>query len=424
MFIMQGSAKSISSGNSEDYVTKIDMVLPIVFGNIPNGLFSLEYDGDKVDIKIVTIVRKEDDPIFSYAKNLDIGGISFESGLGNIPFEAFTDNRGEYPSVLVTLVFPRRIATWIDDTQETGIRNDSDDERIQISGSPQNEEKIKALIVINRFIKSLNIEDKKIISYDDVTAFLETYFKKPFDRPLVLKANIFTTKNAYKNAVYDYVLPSHKESEIDQSLLKFQQNCAKKAINTENDLKLIIEEVIESVLKYHIESRRWIEPFWDGQRNINHKGEEIVIPRTPKNETKIQPTLHVVLDMALIPLGIQVIRESDEGAGSLDFRFLFTTNNGVPLSVGSEFKVAHHKEIRKGINRQLPAYLKAIRSTSGIFVVMWFKDATFFKEPKNYKKEQMESWIDYEAKSVSSDSKLNISTALLDASIRPSASNL
>lgn len=418
----RGKAKEISSGSSENYVSKIDMVLPVVFRVLPEGWFEVEYNGDTVGIKISTINNKDEDPVFSFAKNVNIGASG--SGLELIPFEAFTDNRGEYPATLVTLIFPRRIASWIDDTHEAGIKVDIDYEKMQVTGSPDNEEKILAIIVINRLIKSLNIEGLNGISYDDVSVFLETYYQKTTSRPLIKKMNVLASKDAYKNAVYDYVLPNIRKSGIDQSFVKFQEDYVNKQIDCERDLKLAVEEIIENVLKHHIESRRWIEPFWDGQRKVKHKDEEIIVPRSPKGETKIQPTLHVVLDMALSPLGIQVIRESDEGAGSLDFRFLFTTKNSIPLSVGVEFKVAHHKEIKKGINRQLPAYLKAIRSTSGIFVVMWFKDSEFFKEPKGFEKDQMERWIDEEARRVSSESGINLSTAMLDASIRPSASNL
>jgi len=419
---MRGTAKSISSGNSEDYVTKMDMILPVAFGKIPDGVYAVEYDDDRIDVKITTINDKDQDPVFNYAKDLNIGASG--SGLDVIPFEAFTDNRGIYPTILITIVFPRRIATWVDDTHETGIRMDFDYEKLQITGVPDNEEKIRAILVVNRLIKSLKIEDLKSISYDDVTVFLETYFKKTDKTPLLLKVNALTTKDAYKNAVYDYVLPNLNDSEVSQSLYNYQEHYSKKKISIEKELKQAIEEVIDSVLKHHIEYRRWIEPFWDGQRTIKQNNEEIVIPRTPKNETRIQPTLHVILDMALMPLGIQVIRESDEGVGSLDFRFLFTTDEGLPLTVGTEFKVAHHKEIKKGITKQLPAYLRSIRSKSGIFVVMWFKDTKYFKEPKKYEIGGMEQWLGKEALRISTESGIDVTTTILDASIRPSASSL
>lgn len=416
------SPKEISSGNSEDYVSKIEMVLPVAFRVLPEGWHEIEYNGDLIGINISTINSKETDPVFSFAKNVKIGASG--SGFEEIPFIAFTDNRGEYPATLATLIFPRRIASWIDDTHEAGFKTDFNHERMQVTGSPDNEEKILALLVTNRLIKSLNIEGLHSISYDDVTVFLETYYQKTTRMPLFKRINALASKNAYKNAVYDYVLPNIKKSGIDQAFVKFQEDRVGKQIDCEKDLKLAVEEVIERILKHYIESRRWIEPFWDGQRTIEHKDEEIIIPRSPKGETKIQPTLCVLLDMALSPLGIQVSRESDEGAGLLDFRFFFTTKNSIPLSVAAEFKVAHHGGLKKGISRQLPACLKAIRSTSGIFVVMWFKDSKFFKEPKAFEKSQTEKWIDEEARRVSSELGINLSTAMLDASIRPSASKL
>lgn len=422
MSLMQGTAKSISGGSDDDYVTQICIVLPADKHTFPAGIYNVKYDDSLVEIKISKISKQEDDPVLKFSKDFNFGAPG--SGLESIPFEAFTDNRGEYPAISLTIVFHKRIASWIDDSHKTGIKMDLDYEKMRIMGGPDNEEKIKAIIVINRLIKSQKWNDIRHISYDDVTVFLENYFKKPSTTPLLLKVNALVSKTAYKQAVYDYILPKIEESGTSQSLAKFEDSHSNKDIANEKALLHTIEEAIDSVLKYQVESRRWIEPFWDGQRIIKHEGNELLVPRSPKGETKIQPTLHVILDMALSPLGIHVIRESDEGIGSLDFRFLYTTKDGVPLTVGVEFKVAHHKEIKKGIHRQLPAYLKAIRSASGIFVVMWFKDGKFFKDPKGYDKDGMENWILEQSDVVSADKKLNISASILDASIRPSASNI
>lgn len=422
MSFMQGTAKSISGGSDDNYVTKIDIVLPAEKYMFPVGFYNENYDDSLVEIKVSIVSKQEEDPVYNLAKNFNFGASG--SGLEFIPFEAFTDNRGEYPAILLTIVFHKRIASWIDDSHVTGIKMDHDYEKMQITGGPDNEEKIKAIIIINRLIKSKKWEGVKSLSYDDVTVFLESYFKKPSANPLLLKVNALVSKTAYKQAVYDFILPNIEESGTAQSLEKFEGLHSNKDIVNEEDLLHIIEEAIENVLKYQVEYRRWIEPFWDGQRKIKHEGDELLVPRSPKGETKIQPTLHVILDMALSPLGIHVIRESDEGIGSLDFRFLYTTKDGAPLTVGVEFKVAHHKEIKKGIHNQLPAYLKAIRSTSGVFVVMWFKDGKYFKDPKGYEREGMEKWILEQASIISTEKEINISAALLDASIRPSASNL
>ncbi len=422
MGFIQGTAKSISGGENEEYVSKIDMVLPIKFTKIPVEIYYAEYDGAKVDIKISTIEKQEDDIVFNSAKKLNIDASG--SGLEMIPFKAFTDNRGKYPAISATLVFHKRIASWVDDSHVTGMKMDYDYEKIQVTGIPDNEEKVATIVVLNRLIKALKIEDLKGISYDDVTAFLETYFKKPSKKPLLIKTNALMSKEAYKNAVYDYVLPNLKDSNVFNSANILMARYKNEGIDDEKGLKSVIEEVIEEVLKHHIELRRWIEPFWNGQRKLKYKGNEIIVPRKPKGETKIQPTLHVILDMVLEPMGIHVSRESDVGSGLLDFQFFFTTKAGVPLSVGIEFKLAHHAQIKKGINTQLPTYLKSIRSTSGIFAIMWFKDTEFFDEPKKYKKNQMEQWINEQAVSVSSKFKMDISAVMIDASIRKSASNL
>jgi len=419
---LQGTADAISHGGVEEYVTKIDIVFPTSIPSPPEGIFSLDYDDKKVDIKVSILNSAQEDPALNAARNLNIGASG--SGLEMIPFQAFTDNRGKYPAVMATLIFPWRVASWVDYGPGGRITSESEREEFQITGFPKSKEKILAILLINRLIKSFDRPDLKSLSYDDISVFLETYFRKGSRTPLISKINALTSQGAYKEAVYDFIVPNYEEEDVNASLLDFQKLYAGKEICTEEELKLAVSGAIENVLKHNVERRRWIEPFWDGQRKFKHKGEEIIVPRSPKSEPKIQPTLHVILDMALMPLGIQVIRESDEGIGSLDFRFLFTTKSGSPLSVGVEFKIAHHGEIKKGIEKQLPAYLDAIRSSNGIYVIMWFKDSKYFKKPKKYDKEQMENWIVDEATKISRESDKSITAAMLDASIRPSASKL
>ena len=125
-------------------------------------------------------------------------------------------------------------------------------------------------------------------------------------------------------------------------------------------------------MKHYIEDRRWIEPFWDDARVIEINGIKHDIPASPKRETKIQPTLHVFFNRNLLPLGVQVLRETDEGVGKLDFKFLVTLKGNIPLNVCAEFKLAHNEELEHGLTKQLPLYLKASPSKLGLFLIMWF----------------------------------------------------
>lgn len=422
MSMINGSAKSISSGKDEEYVTRVDMILPFAPNEIDCKTYKVEYENSIVEVHLKLIIEKKDDPIITSMLNLQIG-TSNQSGLPEmLPLEVFTDNKGVYPSILASLVFPFRIATWVDNNHETGIKMDYDYEEMQVTGGQKNSEKIKALLIINRLLKSLNISN--LLTYEDITAFLEVYFRKGNFRPILSKLTTLASKNAYKNAIYDYYLKNHNRTKIDASLEQLLTLYKDTDINDERSLSNLVNQTIEDFLIHNIEHRRWIEPFWDGERKVKIGGNETLIPRLPKNETRIQPTLHVILDMALRPLGVHVLRESDEGVGSLDFRFLYTNKENLPLSVGVEFKVAHHKKIKHGLTRQLPAYLKAIRSRHGTFVVMWFKDEQYFKEPKDRELEPMLDWLIEEAKKISSELNLSISAKIIDASIRPSASNL
>jgi len=184
-------------------------------------------------------------------------------------------------------------------------------------------------------------------------------------------------------------------------------------------------KAIEEVFKHYVENRRWVEPFWDGERNVEIEGEVIKLPRNPKIETKIQPTIFVILDIILSEMGISVIKESDEGIGLLDFKCSYTTLEGVLLSIPIEFKVAHHKNLHHGFEKQLPAYLKAMKSSNGIFAVMWFKDekAEYYSKPNG----DVDTFsVEVKEKCDKTSEKLdcNIVLIVIDASIKVSASKI
>lgn len=422
--LSKGDARKLAQGNKEDYVTTVDVILPFDSNLVKSGEYSVEYHNQIVQVYIRNINSKEDDPIFKRMKGVNIG-TSNQSGLPDVlPLEIFTDNKGVYPAVLASIVFPYRIATWTDANHQTGLKMDYDYEAMRITGPPENSEKVLAILVINRLLDRYDYKNIKKLVYDDITTFNETYFKKGYRNPIYLKVNALASKSAYKNAVINYYLKDYDKTAINYTIHELKKSVSPSQISTEKDLYDIILKIIEEVLIHNIEYRRWIEPFWDGQRKVQINKKEIKIPMRPKDERSIQPTLHVLFDIVLTPIGIQVIRESNEGIGSIDFRFLYTTPDKTPLSVGSEFKIAHHKQIKKGVASQLPAYLKSMKSHHGIFMVMWFKDSKYFKEPKERDKGQMTIWLEEQAKEVSVKFNLTITSRLIDASIRPSASML
>ena len=77
------------------------------------------------------------------------------------------------------------------------------------------------------------------------------------------------------------------------------------------------------------------------------------------------------------------------------------------------------------LTKQLPLYLKATRSTSGIFLVMWFKDEkqNILIEPTGQNKSQMIEFIEEKIKEIKDKEQINIVSFLIDASKKPSASH-
>jgi hypothetical protein len=260
------------------------------------------------------------------------------------------------------------------------------------------------------------------LQYEDVTNFLEQYFRKGYpQKPVYQHLTVLDSKRAFEEAIIEYL-----GVDLSQHVSGLVKEKEGKDINTEADLHEAVMEVIIDVVKHHIENRYWIQPFWDDERRFNSEGTKIIIPKQPKKESSIQPTLYLLLYMTLTPFGIHVERETNEGVGLLDFKCLYTTKDRIPLSVLIEFKLAHHRDIENGLTKQLPTYLKANKSNHGGFLVMWFKDeqGMVFNKPKKQTKKGMDARLRQVAESVQRKQGFIISTEIIDASVRPSASKL
>jgi len=230
-------------------------------------------------------------------------------------------------------------------------------------------------------------------------------------------------------ASYDKDLVDFREGElIVRSLEKkpyYIHNFEGQDVKSETDLLKVVSSAIAE-LKHCVENKRWTQAFWDDEREIEVNGTKIKIPASPKRETKIQPTLGIFFEHRLNHLGIHVSRETDEGIGYLDFKFMITTENRIPLLICAEFKLAHNKKLEHGITKQLPSYLRSNSSTSGIFFVMWFKDEEekYFDKPTNQNKVQMIEFIEDKIREIKHVEGINIESFLIDASKKSSASNL
>lgn len=415
---IDGNEELFRTDDKRDYETSIILALP--FGqDFKEGDFKVNYEEHTIKVQISKIVNKDDDLIFNSVENLTpIVNIGPEPFL--IP-EMYTDNRGRYPYYCAKIRFPYLLADWFDPTTMTGLKH-IDYEKAQITGGYKFESKIEALVVLNKLSSSQDIGLKKPLVYEDVTLFIENYFLNKYHESVLQRIITFASNSAFKDSI-KYFLGVDGYNYISD-IVKKQSDPIHYNIQTEADLLALVMDIINEDIIHNIENRRLTQAFWDGSRKIKIEDKEVPVPQEPKSEVNIQPTLYFLLQLSLKSLGIHVVRETDEGIGHLDFKFLYTTSDHKALSICLEFKLAHHKKIKHGLTKQLPAYIKAERSTCGIFAIMWFKDekGEYFKEPSDRTKEEMIEFIEKEAKLLQEKEGLDIKTFIIDASIKPSAS--
>ncbi len=414
-----GSPRSIFGDKPEEFITSISMLLPERFLAVPEGTHNVSFEIDGAAVVIEHIRHAEKDPIYTHSKGFSVG--LYSGGKELLPYKAFSDNRGKYPTVLATVIFTRRVASWLDESHPTGMKYDSNTERSKLVPFTEDEDKLLALLVINRLLEKLNFNNLKAIVSDDVSNFFQRYYKKSSEKELLFKENYFCSKDAFRKAAYNYLLPSNRASELVSGLESFSTSRGDTPIDDEEALFSIVFESVGRIADL-VERKQAIDAFWDGERSIEVNGEKIKIGRQPKPETKTQSTLHLLFTLALNPLGIHVIREANEGSGSLDFQFLYTTKNQNRLAVALELKLAHHKRIKHGIEFQLSTYIKSIGSRSGILLVLWFKDGKYFKKPESAEIGDLREFLSTQAQETENKNNLNLRTYVIDVSIKLKAS--
>ena len=395
-------------------------VAPVNTDVINPGSYEVDSETGTVTVRFYRVENEQDDAIFQDTKQLVL--VADENGKPFVPTRYLTDNRGHYPCTAVEVRFPSMLDGDLLRRPDKPF-SEADRERMELLGPEPMPEKLAALLAANRAIKQYGASKGRTISASEVTALITVHEQKEPRRPLTKTISLVTTENAFKDAAADYYLGEAKET-VTLALASLRKAHPRPPSN-EAELHALVLSSIDQILVHHIETRRLVDPFWDGSRKIKINGDEIEIPRIPKGESEIQPTLHVFLQMALEPFGVHVIRESDEGSGSLDFRFSTTTPAAELVSVAAEFKLAQHKEVKAGITRQLPLYMESIPCTHGVFVLMWFKDekGKYFSEPKTQDLAATRSFLNGLASKPENKDHV-IEARVIDCSIRPSASKL
>ncbi len=130
----------------------------------------------------------------------------------------------------------------------------------------------------------------------------------------------------------------------------------------------------------------------------------------PKKENDIHPTLLGLIQDECLVKGLEISHEGMAGSGSLDFYISgFIKNTGMK-GVCVEVKRAHSSKLEKGIEEQLPNYMKYKGSDFGFYLILWFKGERFDNPIKYDDIHLMEDRLHYIRNSIGHSKSIRILT--------------
>lgn len=107
--------------------------------------------------------------------------------------------------------------------------------------------------------------------------------------------------------------------------------------------------------------------FW----NVARDGSQIQ-HRSPKKEVDLHGAIHAFLSDQFFLASIEVIPEAMSSAGRLDFLFIGQVEGLGMVKFCAEFKLAHSKDLYRGIEFQLPAYMSSHGTENGAYCIIDF----------------------------------------------------
>ncbi len=302
-----------------------------------------------------------EDPIFRFFDDLGVH-------IDGMPLAVFSDALPEFQrSTLLTTTMDQFFHPDFDLVDERVKHKDFSEEEARLGRKyyPHKEKIVALLREINaaepdrfpfqlaRERININLMSNYAVSYIDqrgVPVFQKVYTVTNLDSCLKMKER-YLDKLSRLNLGDDYL--SARRLLLDTHILSSPLLCE------------FVYRTTEMVVKKSIEMRGVYRLLW--------KDEEMAVPQT---EPRAQPLVKSLLQPILEIKGIQISREIVAANGSLDFHCSYTRDAGL-YKVCMEMKNAHHKQLDHGLEVQLPAYMRDENTRDGIFLVLWYKCASF-----------------------------------------------
>jgi len=128
------------------------------------------------------------------------------------------------------------------------------------------------------------------------------------------------------------------------------------------------------LLQDKIDEMTNINAFWD----IQYEGNRI-IGRTPKKEVDLHSVIQALLSDHMFLSSVEVYSEYQTGVGNLDFLFTGVVKDKGIAKLCAEFKSAHSADLVKGLEYQLPTYMRNKKVEHGTYCILDFRGEWFDK---------------------------------------------
>lgn len=144
--------------------------------------------------------------------------------------------------------------------------------------------------------------------------------------------------------------------------------------------------------------------------------------QTPKKEIDVHQFLHCLLMDQMFISTIEVIPEHKTGIGNIDFSFIGKIKNNGFATICLEFKNAHSEDLKNGLVKQLPLYMKNKNAKYGFYCVLDYR-GDWFDKPKIKNGQRIDMMLSNLANSTKDPIQRNIRILIFDLSKQKTASS-
>jgi hypothetical protein len=264
---------------------------------------------------------------------------------------------------------------------ETNYESIDFSEKEQIEGKkyyPHKELAIKTMLdAYDVVTQALNI-NKKEISSNIFSNFTVQYVDNDKNENIAHKLFALTSPDSFTRS-RSLFLEKLASINFQDTYISIKSLLGSTKIETARNLKEFITRTIELIIKKNVEDEGGYRYLWNRNgANRNY---------LPLSEPEIQPYIIGHLKLFYECAGVQISREVVSANGQIDFLVTFNNTRQEKLMVCVELKLAHNSTLTKGLNMQLPRYMRAERAKHGVFIILWFKGSESgyeFDKPKQY----------------------------------------